>query len=216
MLKKALILTVGTGSRRDVNIVEPLVKTIRDSAPAFTGFVVSEGSRKVAEEIVSTLGLGPDDHDVLPLSSEENLEQVYLEVTEWIRQVLARGFSPEEVTIDFTSGTKAMTSGAVLAGVRWSCAGLKYIAGTRKDGIVQSGTERFLTVQPNAVLAHREMEIGRRMIAALRFDAALEVFSSVHDAFSRSMSSGSWPGCRGPRKATCAGTSSSTTGREAT
>ena len=58
-MARALVLTVGTGTRPDVNIVNPLVKTVRDSAPEFTVLVASSVSRKFAEQVVSQAGLAP-------------------------------------------------------------------------------------------------------------------------------------------------------------
>ena len=80
MLKKALILTVGTGTRADINIVRPLVKTITNSAPNFIGFIVSTGSREVADRIVQELELSSEDFDMLQLSNEDHLEKIYSEI----------------------------------------------------------------------------------------------------------------------------------------
>ena len=177
-----LILTVGTGTRPDVNIVMPLLKTIKDSTPQFIGFIVSQESNKFAEEIIRQLEFPSLQFDILTLSDSDNLESIYSRINDWMRSLVARGYSPQEITIDFTSGTKAMTSGVVLAGVAWGCAGLKYISGKRKNGVVQNGTERFITVQPNTVLAHRQVEMGRNFINEFRFDSAISVFSSVNKA----------------------------------
>jgi CRISPR-associated protein (TIGR02710 family) len=152
-----LILTVGTGERSDVDMVKSLIKTINDSAPKFIGFIVSQESDKFAEEIIRQLDLSLQQFDTLTLSDSENLENIYSRINEWMRSLIDRGYSPQEITVDFTSGTKAMTSGAVLAGVSWGCAGLKYISGRRKNGVVRNGTETFITVQPNTVLARRQI-----------------------------------------------------------
>ena len=139
-----LILTVGTGTRPDVDVVKPLLKTIKDSAPKFIGFIVTRESNKFAEEIVRQLDLSSEQFDILSLANSENLESIYSRISEWMRVLATRGYSPQEMTVDFTSGTKAMTSGAVLAGVAWGCAGLKYISGKRKNGVVQNGAETFV------------------------------------------------------------------------
>jgi len=182
MLKKMLILTVGTGTRPEVDIVKPLLKTIKDSSPKFIGFIVSQESNKFAEEIIRQLDLSSRQFDILTLSDVENLESIYSHINQWMRSLVARGYSPQEITVDFTSGTKAITSGAVLAGVTWGCAGLKYISGKRKNGVVLNGTETFITVQPNTVLAHRQIEMGKNLINEFRFDSAISVFSSVNSA----------------------------------
>lgn len=182
MIKKLLILTVGTGTRPEVNIVKPLLKTVKDSAPEFIGFIVSHESDQFARAIIRELGWPSHQFDILTLTDSENLESIYSQINGWMRTLIARGYSPNEITIDFTSGTKAMTSGAVLAGIFWECAGLKYITGRRKNGVVQNGTEMFITVQPNTVLAHKQIEIGRNLINEFRFDSALSVFLSVNRA----------------------------------
>ncbi len=183
MLKKMMILTVGTGTRSDVNIVKPLLKTIRDSAPKFIGFVVTSESKKFAEEIVRELKLPTENYDILILPDSENLESIYSNINRWMRNLMeSHNYSPQEIIIDFTSGTKTMTCGVVLAGVAWGCAGLKYISGKRKNGVVQNGTERFITVQPNTILAHKQIEIGRNLLNEFRFESAISVFSGVNRA----------------------------------
>lgn len=182
MIRKALLLTVGTGTGADVNIVKPLIKTIRDTAPQFIGFVVSKASRSYAEEIANQLQLDKDHYEIFELTNPENLDSIYPQINSWIRRIVQRGYRPDEITVDFTSGTKAMTSGIVLSGVAWRCGGLKYITGKRKDGVVINGTERFVTVQPETILVHREIQIGRRLLEELRFRSALWVFSSINEA----------------------------------
>ena len=44
--KRALIVTVGTGTRPDVYIVKPLVKTIKDSRPECASIKYITGQRK--------------------------------------------------------------------------------------------------------------------------------------------------------------------------
>lgn len=181
-MRKVLILTVGTGTRPDVDIVKPLIKTIKDSAPVLTVFIVSGVSKLHAERITEQLNLHSDQYEIVLLPDPDSLENVYGHINSAIRLLIQKGYVPDEITIDFTSGTKAMTSGAILAGVAWGCSGLKYITGKRKNGVVQDGTEKFITEQPNKILAHRKIELGRRMIEAFRFDAAIDLFSSINKA----------------------------------
>ncbi len=183
MLKKMMILTVGTGTRPDVDIVKPLLKSIRDSAPKFIGFVATSESEKFTREIIRELNLPPENYDILILPDSENLESIYSNINHWMRNLMqSHNYSPQEITIDFTSGTKAMTCGVVLAGVAWGCANLKYISGKRRNGVVQNGTERFITVQPNTILAHKQIEIGKNLLNEFRFESAMSVFNDVNRA----------------------------------
>jgi CRISPR-associated protein (TIGR02710 family) len=181
-MRKVLLLTVGTGTRPDVDIVKPLVKTLKDSNPDFAVFIVSEVSRQYAEKIAHELSIPPDQFEFVLLPDPDSLDSVYDHANSTLRSLISRGYCPEEISIDFTSGTKAMTSGVVLAGVAWGCASLKYISGKRKNGVVQDGTEKFITVQPNTIIAHRQIEIARNLIKEFRFESAISVFSSINKA----------------------------------
>lgn len=181
-MKKALILTVGTGTRPDVNIVNPLVKTIRNSNPNFVVLLCSEVSAPIGEQIIVGAGLDGQQCQIHCLSDEDNLEMVCREANRIIRSVKDRGFASKDIDVDFTSGTKAMTGGLVLSAIFNSCATLKYITGERKNGIVQDGTERFLSVEPTAIFALEDIKTAASFIFALRFDAALELLEGVNPA----------------------------------
>ncbi len=181
-MRKVLLLTVGTGTRPDVDIVKPLVKTLKDSNPNLAVFICSEVSKQFAEKIVQELSLLPHQIEFVLLHDPDNLDSIYHHVNLTLRSLISRGYRPEEISIDFTSGTKAMTSGVVLAGVAWGCSTLKYISGKRKNGVVQDGTEKFITVQPNTIIAHRQIEIAQNLIKEFRFESAISVLSSINQA----------------------------------
>src|SRR4030042_5999379 len=154
-MKKALILTVGTGTRPDTDIVRPLVKTVRHSRPDFLAFVVSSVSKKYAEEIARQLGLEESQFQIHELASPEDIQAVFQEINALIREIRKRGFDCQDTEVDFTSGTKAMTGGAVIAAVFQACGSLKYITGERRNGIVIDGTEKFLSITPGSFFALR-------------------------------------------------------------
>lgn len=110
-MKRALILTVGTGTRSDVKITRPLIKTIRNSHPDFLALAVSAESKKFAEAIVQELALAGDTYRIIQLTLPDDVQAVFREINGVIREIMQRGFGPQEIEIDFTSGTKAMTGG---------------------------------------------------------------------------------------------------------
>lgn len=87
---------------------------------------------------------------------------------------------PENIEIDFTSGTKAMSVGVVLAGFHFRCNRLNYVSGKRKNGIVISGTEKIISIPTAEILASEELKLALNMIEHLRFDSALQVLESIH------------------------------------
>jgi CRISPR-associated protein (TIGR02710 family) len=180
MLKKALIVTVGTGTRVDVDIVRPLVKTVKDSRPDYTVFVATESSKVHAERIAAELSLAEAAWSVRILKQFDDVETVFLEVGRVIREVLDRGFSHEHIQVDFTSGTKAMSAGAVLAAVYRNCESLKYITGEREHGVVKDGKERFVTLCPQAVFAVRDIVTAVELVKRLRFQPATDILHSIN------------------------------------
>lgn len=178
-MKKALIITVGTGTRPDVNIVNPLSKTIKHSNPNYLALICSEDSRKFAEEIIKNISIEENQYLIHEIRDEDDLQNVFKETNEVIRSIISKGFTHKEIDVDFTSGTKAMTGGLVLSAIFNSCAVLKYITGKRKDGIVQDGTERFISIEPTSVFALKDIQTADNFILAMRFDAAKDILNQI-------------------------------------
>lgn len=180
MLKKALVVTVGTGTRADVDIVRPLVKTVKDSRPDYTVFIATEGSRAHAERIAGELSLSQSAWGVRVLHHFDDVEAVFREVGNAIAEVIDQGFSRDEIQVDFTSGTKAMSAGAVLAAVFRNCGSLKYITGEREHGVVKDGTERFVSLCPQAVFAVRDIMTAIELVKRLRFQPAIDLLDGIN------------------------------------
>ena len=179
-LKRALIITVGTGTRHDVDIVRPLTKTVRDSRPDYTVFVATQDSREHGKRIAAILGLDSSAYSIEIVEQFDDVESVFIEMSKIIRQVVSRGYSPEDIQVDFTSGTKAMSAGAVLAAIYQNCASLKYITGERERGVVKDGTERFVSLCPHAVFAVYEIKTAIELVKKLRFQPAIELLDNIN------------------------------------
>ena len=134
--KRVLIVTVGTGTRPDVYIVKPLLKTIRDSRPDFLVLNVTDGGRIECEAIAKELSLDESSCLMESLQDFDDFQAVFRSINRVFRKLDEMGFSPEEIQLDFTSGTKAMSSGAVLSAIYNQCSSIKYITGKRKNGVV--------------------------------------------------------------------------------
>ncbi|MFH1930157.1 MAG: TIGR02710 family CRISPR-associated CARF protein [Pseudomonadota bacterium] len=179
IIKRSLIVTVGTGTRPDVYIVKPLVKTIRDSRPDFLVLIVTDVSRMFGESIVKELGIDQSGFMMESLKDFDDFQAVFRSINRVFRKLDEMGFSPEEIQLDFTSGTKAMSSGAVLSAIYNQCASIKYITGQRKNGVVIDGTEKFLTVSPSAVFALHDIQLAHELILRLRFATADEILGNL-------------------------------------
>lgn len=172
MKKRALIITVGTGTRPDVYIVKPLVKTVENSRPDYLVMVVTEDSREHADEIVRRLGLQPESIHIVVLHDYDNFQSAFKEINAVFKHLYDLGYKRDEIQLDFTSGTKAMSSGAVLAAVYNQCGSIKYITGQRVNGVVADNTEQFRDIPPTAVFALYDLRLAEKFIRHLQFSAA--------------------------------------------
>ncbi len=178
-MKKAMIVTVGTGTREDVDIAKPLVKTIRDSEPDFVCLVATDGSRTHADAIVERVPLVSGSFEISVLREYDDFQAVFRDINEIFKRLSGMGYSREDMEVDFTSGTKAMSSGAVLAAIYNQCASVKYITGERWHGVVQDGTEVFERIHPGKIFALYNLRLASRFIEELRFDAAGVILGQI-------------------------------------
>lgn len=179
--KKAMVITVGTGTRADSNIVSPLEKSFRDSHPDYGVFIFSNESKANAERIVEDLNLiRGEDCDLVRLTNPDDLQRCFSEINKALYDLFRKGYKNDDVSVDFTSGTKAMTSALVLAGVGIECSTLRYITGDRENGIVVSGTERIIGFEPNKIKAFRNLNLAQTLIRELRFDTAKDLLKNTN------------------------------------
>ncbi|MEX5214300.1 MAG: TIGR02710 family CRISPR-associated CARF protein [Nitrospiraceae bacterium] len=176
---KAFVQSVGTGTRPEQDITQPLMWHWKNSGAGYTVWVVSEQSYPLAEQMASRLGLAPSEYRIVTLRDKEDVEAAYRDCRALFRDLDTSGYPLDRVEVDYTSGTKAMTAGLVLAAVASRCGTLSYIGGTRQGGVVVSGTERLVPIEPRRIWADEGLRLGREFCRALRFDAALTLIDGV-------------------------------------
>ncbi len=168
----ALIQTVGTSLESGDDLVAVLSGEIRQSAASFVLFLVTAASRPKADAIALAAGLGAGAFEIVEVSSPHNLNDIFEKANDSIRSLRQRGFAPSKIAIDYTSGTKVMGSGAVLAAVLNQCCELRYLW---HDG---HEAQRVVTV-PDAVLAFRDLLLARRLIREMRFQSARDLLARI-------------------------------------
>ena len=165
---KALVITVGKGR----NVEHGMVKSIENQNPDLVLFLATQESwdakKPLLFELLPNLQLINDFKEfksgadsifaVVKIVNETfDLEKLILAYSDAIRELL-KYFPPQNVTADYTPGTKAMSAALAIVAIEMGLKSLSYIAGDRDiDGRVISGSEREITLTPSKYLCLRNI-----------------------------------------------------------
>ena len=176
MIRKVMVISLGTG--RDVEY--GIAKSIRAHNPGLVVFIVTKESFQTIEKVETILDTTLEKQHLV-LEDKDDIEDCYRtarEVLQWLR---TKGYSPNEIVVDFTSGTKAMSVGVALGAIADECEALSYVAGKRNaaTGRVITGTERVVSLTPLEIFAENRRKFAATMFNSYQFDACLEVTQSI-------------------------------------
>jgi len=141
--KKCLVISVG-------GTPEQCKKSIEYNQPEYVVFLCSEqtysSAGKIAAELMTKEKI--KDYERIITPDAEILSASYLSLVHELPDKLSRfGMTMEDITVDYTGGTKSMTAALVLATVK-KCNSYSYIGGESRTkngtGIVVDGKERVL------------------------------------------------------------------------
>ncbi len=176
---RALLVSVG-GSPN------PILHSIHQHRPDHVWFFCSgdtlEQAQKIFKEIARDAGCWSPTPEFFKVDRFEELGPCYSTLRSLIPSLLEKwGVLPQNVTIDYTGGTKTMSAALVLAAVELFDH-FSYIGGEQRDkggvGITLDGKERVhYQENPWASLAIREVERAVDLWAHLHFEAAADVLA---------------------------------------
>jgi len=181
-MKKGMIITVGTGIGADKNeavksLAQGIVKSIKSNNPDYIAFFVTEESkRETVPEIEKELPDLPEREEVL-IKDMNDVNGIYEEVSKKLRELKEKGY---DLVVDFTSGTKAMSAGAVLAATSEN-ATISYVAGKRVGGKVVRGEEQVLSYSPVKGMVDSEIKILRELFNTYQYESCMEVIKRIEE-----------------------------------
>ena len=176
-MNSAMLVTVGVGN----TVSDAIAFAIRGIRPDFVVFLTTEQSEKqTMSAVVEKLALSPENYTCRRVADENDVENCTLNFIAAIQDLKTRGFDVKDIVADFTTGTKAMSAALVAAGIGEPIGKLSYIIGERGEGgIVISGTERALSLEPNRLTIRRMTEQAIAQFNATRFDTCLEMLDQI-------------------------------------
>lgn len=176
-----LVFTVGLGgdSKKQKSLAEALAYAVEHSDPQKVFFICTDESK-------STLELNPDgicdkyEKEIIILKEPDNIQDIFNVLFPKFKEMRSV-YGKEKIIINYTSGTKSMSAGTVLAAVLSGFDNLQVIHGARENGIVKSGTEvitEFKTafVNPGFVLKEANAFFKEGM-----YDACLQVLERIDE-----------------------------------
>jgi hypothetical protein len=126
--------------------LSPVIHSLNESKPEYICFFVSEETKGSIDGVLSQLEFKPRHHEWIVTPNPELLSECYNAVIREFPRILQKwGIGPHEVCVDYTGGTKTMSSALVLATVEQSCC-YSYVGGSERSkggiGVVLDGKER--------------------------------------------------------------------------
>ena len=180
---RTLVLTVGTGDldRLEETLFTPLRKSITTEAWTRVVLLPSSVTEDFARALQDRLDGTVVEVSPLPAGSENDADAAYAHFDRVLATVL-RDAAPEDVVVDFTRGTKAMSAALVLAATRRAIPRLRYVTGRRdRRGMVEPGSEQVRGIRTTTVDGHRRLDLARALFARGDFAAVAHVFPDPHD-----------------------------------
>ena len=176
--KKALIISVGTGTKVEEKAVESLVHgiafSILNSNPDKLFLVVTRESEAIT--LPKVLEGIDKEKEVIRLEDPDDVEKICQTLSPKFKEIRDHFLY---LTVDYTSGTKAMTAALVVLGSLWEADTLSYVAGKREGGIVVRGTEKILHVQPCFFTFQKELGKAKAFFNNFQFSAALGIIDQL-------------------------------------
>ncbi|MCX7998090.1 MAG: TIGR02710 family CRISPR-associated CARF protein [Leptospiraceae bacterium] len=178
-MKKAMIVTVGTGS----GVEHGILYSIKSHNPNLLMLIYSEGSTQTLNSILNDLEKlkFPTDKILKKQYDEVNdVELLYKTYSEYLKEIISKGFSTSEIVADYTSGTKAMSAALCLAAVSLNVNTLSYVYGERdQNGKVRSGTERVYSLSPNVIFIEEKLKFFRLLFNKYQFESAFDLIQNL-------------------------------------
>ncbi len=178
--QRVLFLSVGGSD-------QPLRSSLRECRPDHVVFVVSDGSDgsessvAVVETLYEAEGC-PKSHEILKVPPDDP-DQALAKIEPKLTRTANSG---AQITVDYTGGTKSMTSAMVLAAT--SCEGirLQFMAGIRRSlDQVEDGTEQPLDIPTGLIGLSQSFRTLRELIGRRNYGAAHSMLREMDSSFNQ-------------------------------
>jgi CRISPR-associated protein (TIGR02710 family) len=152
--------------------------------PDYLAMIASGQSMANARRMIERSHLPAECCEIIELASANDIDEIFGKTNQLIQRLVARGFAPGRIAINYTSGTKVMGAGAVLSAVYNNIMELRYITGL--TAIREGGDptrHRIVTTRPSGVFAFQQMIGGRQMLLNLLYRSAESTLDGIDEEY---------------------------------
>jgi len=177
---KAMVVSVGTGTEGK-DVAHGICFSIQHHNPDDLIFLNTSKSRKTTMPfIIEECNSKERKWKEVDLSESDDVERIALECQTIIQELVKEGFHLNDMVVDYTSGTKAMSAGLTIAAMREKVGILSYVTGKRGEGgRVISGTERVLSLIPNQIFTDDLFKEAVDSFNSYHFDISLKILEET-------------------------------------
>jgi CRISPR-associated protein (TIGR02710 family) len=178
MMKKVLIMSVGIGR----GIESALYKSMKEHNPNYVVFITTKESEATLERMVNGKRIKDMvENTCLTIEDEKDIESSYKSIKNLVEDLLEKGYSPSEIYVDFTTGTKVMSAALASVALMYNLSSLTYVYGQRdENGRVISGTEKIMSLEPlRIILDIKEKKDIPAYFDVYQFNACLETLKEL-------------------------------------
>ena len=176
---RALLISVGTGttpSKRAVkSLAEAIIKSIKHHNPDKTFFLVTQESEKTTIPKILPK-LKNIQHELIRIDNPNNVQTIYENLRCKVEEIRK---NHDQLIIDYTSGTKAMTAALTILATIFEAEELSYITGKRKAGIVQPGTEQIVPIHPYFILAEQKIKTALKFFNTNQYSTTIKILTEI-------------------------------------
>jgi CRISPR-associated protein (TIGR02710 family) len=180
--KKVLIMTVGTGAT-GADIAHGLFFSIEKQNPEIVVFITSSESRQLTlphlNNLLDKWGKNIQKEEKI-IEEINDFEKLHNQYSELIKSYIRKGYDKQNIVVDYTSGTKAMSAALVSSGLTLEVGTVSYVMGDRKEGRVQSGTERISPISPTSIFSAKMLNQFVSLFNLYQFESAIELVKNFN------------------------------------
>lgn len=187
---KVIVLTVGAGKEGQLesSLYVPLRKSIGTDCWDRIILLPSQHTVEYANEIKNQFpGLPVNICPIPDAESENDADASFAHFDRILGELIdSDGVDPQDITLDFTRGTKAMSAALVLAGVSRRISKLRYIEGVRgPHGNVIPGKEQIRQVRADVASARQQINLAEQLMLRGDFAAVNTICQRIHLALEK-------------------------------